>query len=126
MAGPRKERGGTPLSLPVQSLFELLDEYRYDLIVIPNYTIRGYLEERSIGIYSRGLSYAEVSDYQKANKDFSRAIELNRKNANAYYNRAVMFGKVGDREKGWEDMKMCARLGDAKARDLLRSKGIKW
>jgi tetratricopeptide (TPR) repeat protein len=74
--------------------------------------------------------YAKLGDYHQAIRDLSRTIELKPKNTatttDAYYNRAVMYGKVGERKKGWEDMKACARLGDSNAQDLLRSKGLRW
>ena len=39
---------------------------------------------------------------------------------------AVMYNKLGEKEKGWEDMKMCARLGDKNVQEFLRSGGVEW
>ena len=38
--------------------------------------------------YNRGIAYADLGDQEKAIADFGKTIDLQPKNANAYYNRA--------------------------------------
>ena len=45
--------------------------------------------------YTRGYSYYELDEYEKAVEDFSEAIELDPYNADVYYNRGVSYYRLG-------------------------------
>jgi len=46
--------------------------------------------------YNRGLTYGEKGDHDKAIADFTEAIRLNPKDAEAHFNRGLAYGKKGD------------------------------
>lgn len=53
--------------------------------------------------FNRGLSYAAISEHQKAIDDFTIAIELDPKNTNAYYYRGLSYALLGDLQNAIED-----------------------
>jgi tetratricopeptide (TPR) repeat protein len=53
-------------------------------------------------------------------KDYTKAIDINPENPEAYYNRAVLWGKIGKQKEGFEDLKRAARLGHLEAQKYLR------
>ena len=76
--------------------------------------------------YNRGNLYKASGNLEQAINDYSKAIELEPKDAEAYYNRGVVYQKLGNNDMFIQNLKMSAKLGDEKARDDLRSKGIEW
>lgn len=56
--------------------------------------------------YSRGVSWYEKGEYDKAISDFTKAIELNPRYSDAYINRGVVYGKKGQFDHGIAD---CSR-----------------
>ena len=80
-----------------------------------------------LGYYnSRGNAYRIIGDYQQAIKDYDKAIELDPKDAVAYYRRATAYMDLGDRRQAMKDYKTAARLGDMEAQGFLGSRGISW
>lgn len=73
-----------------------------------------------------GYVYLNLKDYQKAIRDFSKSMELNPKDATAYYNRGIAYGGLGNHQQAIEDIKIAARLGFKEAQDLLKNEGIGW
>lgn len=59
-------------------------------------------------------------------KDYDKVIELNPKDANAYFNRGIAYQKLGSDNNMKQDAKIAARLGYKEAQDFLRSEGIEW
>lgn len=61
----------------------------------------------SVFYYNRGFEKADAGDYSGAMSDYSKAIKINPKNAEAYYNRALIkdaqfndtFGAISDYSK---------------------------
>ena len=49
--------------------------------------------------YSRGLALASKGEKRKAIEDFSRAIRLNPKKSNWYYDRAHCWSELGNQDK---------------------------
>ncbi|MGA9110134.1 MAG: tetratricopeptide repeat protein, partial [Smithella sp.] len=58
--------------------------------------------------------------------DYSKAIELNPKYAEAYHNRGITYGSLGNYNQEIADIKKAARLGLKEARDYLSEQGIVW
>ena len=46
--------------------------------------------------------------------------------ADAYNNRGVAYGKLGNQRQAIEDLKTAARLGNEDAKNSLRSRGLSW
>jgi Flp pilus assembly protein TadD len=62
----------------------------------------------------------------QAVRDYSRAIELNPNDAEAYCGRGLAYDTLGNSRQALEDLKIAAGLGSKNAQDFLRSKGISW
>ncbi|MDD4357971.1 MAG: tetratricopeptide repeat protein, partial [Smithellaceae bacterium] len=75
---------------------------------------------------NRGNAYNCLGNYQQAIEDYGRAIEKKPDYAASYYNRAVAYSKMGNGKLAILDLKTAAGLGDERARNFLRSKGINW
>jgi tetratricopeptide (TPR) repeat protein len=76
--------------------------------------------------FLRGFSYYNLGNYWQAIKDYDKAIELDPQYAMAYGARGMAYLKLGDKHKGFEELKIAARLGDEGAENYLRSEGISW
>jgi len=63
-----------------------------------------------------------MDKFQKAVDDYSRAIRLNPKDANAFYNRGVAKTMLGDIVGAHEDWRKAAELGHIKAKELTEAK----
>ena len=58
------------------------------------------INPHSAGLYySRGISYKDVGEFEKAIQDYSRAIKLDPNMSEAYINRGVVYG----RQERWDD-----------------------
>ena len=58
----------------------------------------------------RGMCHEAKNDLQKALADYSKAIELDVKLAEAYGNRAMLYMKLGDEAKAREDATAAKRI----------------
>jgi tetratricopeptide (TPR) repeat protein len=58
----------------------------------------------------RGMCHEAKNDLQKALADYSKAIELDVKLAEAYGNRAMLYMKLGDEAKAKEDATAARRI----------------
>ena len=72
------------------------------------------------------MAYSSLGKYTQAIADFNRAIEINPRYGEAYYNRGVVYNRLGNREQAIDDIRTAARLGYEGARNFLRSQGIGW
>ena len=54
--------------------------------------------------YSRGISYAELGDHQKAIDDYSKAIEVDPQYAIAYCNRALSHAKLNNHQQAIDNL----------------------
>jgi hypothetical protein len=75
---------------------------------------------------NRGNVYGVLGHYSQAIKDFDRAIEIKPDYAMAYLNRSIAYIRLGDNNLAVNDLKTAAKLGDERAKNFLRSKGISW
>jgi tetratricopeptide (TPR) repeat protein len=72
----------------------------------------------------RGKRYYASGRYPEALKEFDTAIELKANYALAYYNRAIVHSKLGNRKEAEADLREASYLGHKKAQELLNAKGI--
>ncbi|PID73522.1 MAG: hypothetical protein CSB33_03275 [Desulfobacterales bacterium] len=70
-------------------------------------------EKRAMHSYREG-------DYPEAVKLFSLAIEADPGASNALFRRGLLLRKLGDMQRGLDDLRQAARLGHAKAGELLQ------
>jgi tetratricopeptide (TPR) repeat protein len=75
---------------------------------------------------NRGNEYNVLGNYKQAIEDYGRAIDIKPGNANAYYNRGVAYARSGNNNLAVNDLKTAAKLGDERAKNLLRSNRISW
>jgi Flp pilus assembly protein TadD len=76
--------------------------------------------------FLRGFAYYNLGNYWQAIKDYDTAIELDPQYAMAYGARGMAYLKLGNNHKGFEELKIAARLGDEGAENFLKSEGISW
>ncbi|MCP4688115.1 MAG: tetratricopeptide repeat protein [Desulfobacterales bacterium] len=75
---------------------------------------------------AKGKAHFAKRNFQDALSAFSKAIEINANFAAAYFDRGVVFTKLGANRRAVDDLKAAARLNHKKARDFLTSKKIPW
>ena len=77
-------------------------------------------------LIEKGRTFYNSGNYPDAIKAYSSIVDLNPKGMTSYFNRGVVYTKVGDYRQAVNDFRIAARLGHKKAQDLLKSKGIGW
>lgn len=80
-------------------------------------SIKEWLEKGEV-LYTSG-------SYQEAINSYTNAINLS-PNYKAYFNRGIVYNKLGNRKQTVSDLKAAARLGHKKSQKILSSKGIAW
>jgi tetratricopeptide (TPR) repeat protein len=65
----------------------------------------------------RGLAKGNMSDYKGAIEDFDKAIQLNTKSEEAYYNRGIAKILSGQTASGCSDLSKAGELGYAEANE---------
>lgn len=73
-----------------------------------------------------GLDLAKQEDYEAAIKVFSDSIIADRRNEQAYYNRAVALNLLGRPGEAIADLQKAAGLGHQKSREILANMNIMW
>jgi tetratricopeptide (TPR) repeat protein len=79
--------------------------------------IVGYAEAQKTSLdaksyNNRGIAYQKKRQYDKAISDYSKAIEINPRYADAYNNRGNAYGEgKGQHDKAWDDVKKAQDLG---------------
>jgi len=68
----------------------------------------------------RGLAKAKLGDYKGAISDYNKAIELNPKLADAYYDRGVVKLLLGQKDSGCLDLYKAGELGFDKAYEVIK------
>lgn len=68
-------------------------------------------EQSSQQFFSQGLIYAKSERYTEAIAEFSKAIEVNPKHAESYYNRARAYFSKEEYDKAWDDVHKVEELG---------------
>lgn len=65
-------------------------------------------------------------NYKSAINTLTRAIKINNECDSAFFNRGVVFLKMGNTERAINDLKTAAKLGHEKSKELLNNKGISY
>lgn len=60
---------------------------------------------------NRGISYLSKGQLDRAISDFSKAIEINPKDAAAYCSRGITYFIKNEYDKAWNDFKQAQTLG---------------
>ena len=60
---------------------------------------------------TRGNMYFELGQYERAIQDYDEAIRLDPEYANAYYNRGIAYGNLGQQELADRDFARAKSLG---------------
>ncbi|MEF9427250.1 MAG: tetratricopeptide repeat protein, partial [Candidatus Mariimomonas ferrooxydans] len=82
---------------------------------------------RNIEYYiNRGVILARLGQFKQALEDFNKAISLKPGLAFTYYNRGLVYMDSGDYQKAVRDFRIAAGMGDKKAQNYLKSKGMGW
>jgi tetratricopeptide (TPR) repeat protein len=72
--------------------------------------------------FNRGWLYEYKGDLPRAEKDYSKAVELDKKNKDAYYNRGLLYVKMKKYEEAIRDFTEVVKL-DPAATDALCNRG---
>ena len=73
--------------------------------------------------FNRGIDKSNLKDYTGAILDYTKAIELNPKNAVAYYNRGIAkLNLVGSPDGGCLDLSKAGELGLSDAYDMIKKR----
>jgi Flp pilus assembly protein TadD len=75
---------------------------------------------------NRGAAYGGLGNHKQAIDDYGRAIEIKPDFASAYLNRSIMYNRLGNKNLAVNDLKTAAKLGDERAKNLLKRQGINW
>ena len=70
--------------------------------------------------YDSGIEKANSGDYQGAIKDYDKAIEINPKDAEAYYNRGAAKLGLGQKDSGCLDLYKARELGHSGAYQTIK------
>lgn len=76
--------------------------------------------------FNRGNAYFTLGNYRQAIEDYNRTTEIRPDFADAYNNRGLAYAGLGDQKQAVNDLKAAARLGDERARNVLKRQGIIW
>ena len=75
-----------------------------------------YLDPSLPGVYSlRGVMKLSKKDFQSAINDFTKAIEHNKNDVHAYFNRGIAFFNIGMKKSACKDWKRAGDLGNYSA-----------
>ncbi|MHB8137449.1 MAG: tetratricopeptide repeat protein [Smithellaceae bacterium] len=75
---------------------------------------------------NRGFAYKGLENYKQAIEDYGSAIQIKPDYTFAYLNRSAAYVKLGNNDMAVNDLKMAAKLGDERVKNILKRKGINW
>ncbi len=71
-------------------------------------------------VFDKGNAYMAIKDYTSAISCFTQAIEMKPDLGEAYYNRGLMYLRMGNRERGMADMSKAGELGITPSYNVLK------
>ena len=74
--------------------------------------------------YNRGFVYSTLGKYQRAVEDFNEAIRRKPDDANSYNNRGGVYLIQGNNKLGCYDAQKACNLGNCKALEWAKSRGL--
>jgi tetratricopeptide (TPR) repeat protein len=74
----------------------------------------------------KGRQYYDSGEYKEAIEAYTNAVDLDPKFAPPYFNRGVVYGKLGNYQRALDDLKYAAKLGSLKAQNCLKANNIHW
>jgi tetratricopeptide (TPR) repeat protein len=74
--------------------------------------------------YNRGCSYGSLGQSKQAIEDYGECIRLKPDDVDSYYNRAIIYLAQGNKELGCSDAQKACELGDCKALEKAKAKGV--
>jgi tetratricopeptide (TPR) repeat protein len=74
----------------------------------------------------KGGALYDSGKYYDAINAYASAIDLNPGSGLAYFNRGIIYYRIGNYRQTLSDFRVAAKLGHQKARALLKSRGIGW
>ena len=97
------------------------------IFIIAGCTNNKTIEDFSATNWSEiGRQASDANRWNEALNAYDKAIEINKKDADAYYNRGDAFSRLGNSKYANEDFKIAAKLGNIFAQKYLKEKGIIW
>jgi tetratricopeptide (TPR) repeat protein len=69
----------------------------------------------------RGFVYYTTSEFDLAISDYNKAVEMDRRYAQAYYNRALAYYHKGEYDQAWADVYEAQSLGRQLRSDFIGS-----
>jgi len=80
--------------------------------------------DNAVFYYSRGSAYFKFGKYQRAVEDFNEAIRRKPDDANSYNNRGGVYLIQGNNKLGCYDAQKACKLGNCKALEWAKSRGL--
>ncbi len=78
----------------------------------------------SMAYFNRGAAYGMLGDLRQAIDDFSMTIEIDPDNVKAYANRGITYAMLGDAPAGCRDVQKACALGDCRALESIKGRGL--
>ena len=78
----------------------------------------------SLAYYNRGVAYDKIGQGDKAIADYTKAIEINPRDAEAYNYRGIAYYYKARYDKACSDWKRVCELGSCKNYEQAKSKGV--
>jgi tetratricopeptide (TPR) repeat protein len=94
---------------------QAIEEYNKAIRVKQNF-VWAYLD--------RGMAYEKMDQYQRAIEDYNAAISLEPDNADAYNYRGNAYLMIGNINLGCRDIQKACELGNCKALEIAKGKGL--
>ncbi len=90
------------------------------LILICYTTLPIYAQNSAEEYFYSGVKKANSGDYEGAIKEFDKAIEINPKDAKAYYGRGLAKIGMGQKDSGCLDLSKAGDLGHSEAYEAIK------
>lgn len=96
----------------------------YDGAIEDYTTAIGLYDKNERFFCSRGAAYLALDKSEKAMEDFNKAIDVNSFYPTAYFGRAEIFTRIGDKEQARLDIETATKIQKKRGQSILESQGI--